>query len=336
MLLIDSPTNATREAVACNDRALARYLAGDRQGALSGFQEAIRTCPDYPQAWNNAAIVLQQLGQLDDALAHFDGALARRPEYADALNNRGRLRHLRGDLAGAATDFDAALDVAGESLLAAVLHNRATLRQARNDLFGALADFARALEIAPEQVMTWRARGLARKAADDLQGALADLDRAVALTPPAAAATVLHERGGVKVLLNDWIGAIADYDQALALEPKFWLAYVSRGHARYHRRDFAGTADYLRAMRLDAEGTVREVARFVREDAARDAQSVLENCDKHVRINARDPIAHARRCLTLALLGRHADAAEEAAQFRALAPDLAGLLEGVLGSIRGM
>jgi len=333
MLLTYSTTEATRDAIACNERGLNRYSSGDRGGALSDFQQAIDIRGDYPEACNNAGIVLQQLGRLDEAMAHFDDAVGLRPDYADALNNRGRLRHLQGDLDGAAEDLDMATSVASGPMLATVLHNRATLREARGDLAAAVADFDRALEIAPEKVMTLRARGLARKAMNDLDGAMADLDRAVALTPPTAAATVLHERGGVKVLLNDWAGAIDDYDQTLALDPTFWLALVSRGHARYHRRDFGGVADYHRAMRLNAEGTVREIARLVREDAARDPEAVLKNCNKHLRINDRDPIAHARRCLTLALLGRDAEAAEEFESFRALSPELAGTLMRVLKAV---
>ena len=336
MLLTHSITEATGDAIACNERGLSRYSSGDRRGALADFQQAIDIRGDYPEACNNAGIVLQQLGRLDEAMKHFDDALALWPDYADALNNRGRLRHLQGDLAGAAEDLDMATSVANGSMVATVLHNRAMLRQARGNLAGALADFDRALEIAPEYVMTLRARGLARKAADNFEGALADFDRAVALTPPAAAADVLHERGGVKVLLNDWAGAIADYDQALALAPKFWLAFVSRGHARYHRRDFGGVMDYRRALRLNAEGTVREIARLVREDAARDPQAVLKNCNKHLRIDDRDPIARARRCLTLALLGRNAEAAEEMEAFRAMAPDLAGTLTQVLKTAAAM
>jgi tetratricopeptide (TPR) repeat protein len=330
MLLTHSTTSATRRAIALNDRGLGHYSSGDHPVALRDFQEAIVARPNYAKAWNNAGIVLQQLGRLDDAMAHFNRALSLRPEYVDALNNRGRLRHLQGNLTGAAEDFDAALKVARGLIVATVLHNRATLREAFGNGPGALADFDHALAIAPERALTLRARGLARKAMGDLNGALADLDRAVGLTPPASAAVVLHERGGVKALLGDWDGAIADYDRALARKPEFWLAFVSRGHARYHRRDFGGVADYRTALRIDAKGTIREVARLVREDAARDPQAVLKNCRQHLRINDGDAVAHARCCLTLALLGRPAEAAEEMECFRALAPDLAPMLKQVL------
>ena len=37
---------------------------------------------------------------------------------------------------------------------------------------------------------------------------LADLDRALELTAPEEAASVYHQRGGVRVLLNDFVGAI--------------------------------------------------------------------------------------------------------------------------------
>jgi tetratricopeptide (TPR) repeat protein len=253
--------------------------------------------------------VRQALGDLPGAVADFDRALALDPRYADALNNRGRARQLLGDLAGARADFDRGLEHAAGRFTATLLHNRAALRQAVGDLAGALADFDTALELVPAQTASLACRAAARKEANDLAGALADLDRALELTAPEEAGALYHQRGGVRVLLNDFVGAIADYDRALALNPDNYLFYLSRGHARYHRRDFRGVVDYRTAFRLNPEGAAREVVRMIREDAARAPEAVLDNCDRHVRINDQDTIAHIRRGLTLLLLGREDEAA---------------------------
>ena len=247
-------------------------------------------------------------GDLPGAVADFDRALALDPRYADALNNRGRARQQLGDVAGAREDFDRGLDCATGRFTATLLHNRAALRQAVGDLAGALADFDAAVELVPGQVASLICRATARKESGDLAGALADLDRALELTAPAEAASVYHQRGGVRVLLNDFVGAIADYDRALALDPDSYLVYLSRGHARYHRRDFRGIADYRTAFRLNPDGAACELVRMLQEDAARTPEAVLDNCDRHVRINDQDAVAHVRRGLTLLLLGREAEA----------------------------
>lgn len=271
---------------------------------------------------------------MSNALVHFDRAIALRPDYADALNNRARLRQLLDDLPGAAADFDRAAHCAEGELLATVLHNRATLRQAQRDFAGALADFDRALELVPDRVVTLLSRGQARKASDDLQGALADFDQALQQTPDSEAAPILHLRGGVHALRSDLSAALADYDRALRLNPEFWMAYVSRGHARCHQRDAGGFADYRMALRLNALGTLRELARLLREDAARDAPAVLESCDRYLRQSNRDALAHVRRGLTLILLGREEEAETNLACFVQLLPDFADHLRQLVDLLR--
>ena len=53
---------------------------------------------------------------------------------------------------------------------------------------------------------------------------------------------ILHKRGGVRVLQADFNGAIDDYNEALSREPDNPIYYISRGNARYHRRDLSRVA----------------------------------------------------------------------------------------------
>jgi tetratricopeptide (TPR) repeat protein len=256
-----------------------------------------------------------------------------RPDYSEALNNRGQARQRAGDVDGALADFDRALACAADRFAASVLHNRGALRQRLGDLPGALADFNRALEIDPGHVATYINRGSARKEANDLAGALADLDFALERVAPEQSAAVYHQRGGVKVLLNDFAGALADYNEALRLVPDNPVFHLSRGNARYHRRDPHALADYRTAWRLDAAATAREVARLVADDARRDAEGVLENCRKHLRISPHNAFALARRGLTQLVLGRTALAEGDLEQARALEPEFRPLLEGVIEAV---
>jgi tetratricopeptide (TPR) repeat protein len=171
-------------------------------------------------------------------------------------------------------------------------------------------------------VATFLNRAAARKEAGDLEGALADCERALAALPPGQQAAALHVRGGVRALDNDFAGAVADYDRALALEPGNFLFHISRGNARYHLRDRRGAADFRRAFQIDPDGAAREVARLVTEDARRDAEGVLDNCRKHLRIDPRDALAHARRVLILVVLGQDDDALPNLARVAELAPAL--------------
>lgn len=314
------------ESRCLNLRAIDRLRCGDTEGALDDFQRSLDLDPGYAEAWNNRGLVRQTLGRHAEAVADFDRALAARPYYAEALTNRGRGRQALGDLDGARADFDRALACASGRFIASVLHNRGALRQLQGDLAGALADYDRALAADPAHAATYVHRGLARKQLGDLPGARADFDLALQRLRPERSAAAWHARGGVRALQNDFAGAIADYDRAIGLEPENACFYLSRGNARYHRRDRRCLADYRMASRLDPDAAAREVARFVREDACRDAQAVLDNCAKHLRLSDRDVLAYGRRGLTLVLLRRDAEAESDFAHFRALAPELAALL----------
>jgi tetratricopeptide (TPR) repeat protein len=303
-------------------RGIARLPAGDRAGALADFHAAAALAPEWAAPWNNAGLVRHMLGQYWAAIADFDQALARQPDYVDALNNRGRAFQALGEFAAAAADFDRALAGAVGAAAFPVLHNRGMLRQQQGDLAGALADFDRALEIDPRHTPTRVARGLARKQAGALDDAVADFDQALAEQPAHGLAAIYHGRGGVRVLQNKFAEALADYEQALSLEPDNVCYYISRANARYHKRDVRALQDFRLAIRLDAEGAAREVLRIVTADARRDAELVLENCTKHLRISARDVLANARRGLTLLLLGRQAEARPDLERVSDLLPDL--------------
>jgi tetratricopeptide (TPR) repeat protein len=317
-------------ATAFNRRGLSRFAQGDLSGALADFRTAAQCRSDCPEPWNNSGIVRQRLGDLAGALGDFDQALALQPDYAEALNNRARARQALGDHQGALGDFDRALDCATGRFRASVLHNRGALRQHVGDVAGALADFDRALEVDPDHVATHVNRGEARKDAGDLAGALADLDCALDRTPVAAAAPIYHARGGVRALRNDFAGAIADHDTAIRIDPGYCVAYISRGNCRYHRRDPRGLADYLTAFSLNPEGAARELLRVLTEGVRSGAAEVLDNCDRHLRLDERDLLAHARRGMTLVLLGRAREAAPHLARLRARVPAVAPLLDRIL------
>jgi tetratricopeptide (TPR) repeat protein len=312
----------TTHAQTLNRRGIARFQSGDVHGALADFRQAAALEPGYAEPWNNSGLLRQMLGQLAAALADFDRSLALRADYPEALTNRGRVRQALGETAGARADFDRALELAAQTPFAAsVLHNRGMLRQHQGDAAGALADFDQALAIDHAHIATYLCRGNLRKETGNLEGALADFDRALELHPTTSLAAAYHGRGGVRVLLNDFAGAVADYDRALSIEPDKFHLYISRGNARYHQRDPRGVRDYQMAFCLDPDGAAREVVRMLRADLQRDADSVLDNCSKHLRINDRDILAYARRGLTLLLLGRAVEAAPDLARVEAALPD---------------
>ena len=198
---------------------------------------------------------------------------------------------------------------------------------------GAIADYDQALQLGPRQAAAsvYENRAVARHALGDYPGAVADYDEALHRAPRSAAAPLYHARGGARHAAGDIAGALADYNQALELDPGLCAAYISRGHARYHRRDFLGTNDYRMAFRLDPRLTAAEIIRVLLEGLRRDPEDVLENCRKHIRINPGDLVAYARRGLTLLILGRDEEAAQDFDQVLRRGPEWKGLLRLLIG-----
>jgi tetratricopeptide (TPR) repeat protein len=239
------------------------------------------------------------------------------PLSPEACNNRGAARHARGDLDGAIADFDRALEL--NPRYPEAYNNRGAARHARGDLDGAIADLDRALELKSNYAEAYNNRGAARGARGDRSGAIADFDRAVQLTSRHAAAPIYHNRGAARS--GDFDGAIADFNQAITIDPLYCVAYISRGNARYHQRDPGCQADYRMAFLLDARLAAREIIRVIAVGVRCDLESVLDGCRSHLRLNASDVVARARRGLTLLLLGREAEAEPDFRQIRLQSPE---------------
>ena len=77
--------------------ALAQYLNGKRQEAISNFQEAVRIRPHYENARNNLGVLLLEAGDSRGATNVFAGLLRVNPTHENALLGMGRALVKLGD-----------------------------------------------------------------------------------------------------------------------------------------------------------------------------------------------------------------------------------------------
>lgn len=88
-----------------------RFQAGDYQGALGFYEQAIQIQPDFHQAWNNRGEVFRVNGQYEDAIASYDKALQLNLKFFESWNNRGHALYALGRYEEAIYSFDNALEI---------------------------------------------------------------------------------------------------------------------------------------------------------------------------------------------------------------------------------
>lgn len=78
-----------------------KYLnKGNYEMAILKFNEAIKLCPDYEQAWNALGMAYMYLANPQKALFCFEKAIEICKNYADAWYNKGEALCALGDFAG--------------------------------------------------------------------------------------------------------------------------------------------------------------------------------------------------------------------------------------------
>jgi Zn-dependent membrane protease YugP/Flp pilus assembly protein TadD len=182
-------TTSARSAVDANNEGMARFQAGDLEGAMSLIDEALRRDPGLAPAHYNRAVVLISQGRNNESLASIEAMFASRPkELEPMLTNsdlwqlRGTLRLNGGDCLGAIDDLSRALDCDPPEA-APVLRNRGLAWLKLGDMEKALGDTDEALRLAPNDSVAYNNRGVIYRERGDIEQAEADLRQAIAIDP---------------------------------------------------------------------------------------------------------------------------------------------------------
>jgi Tfp pilus assembly protein PilF len=120
-------------------RGSAEERLGRNEAAVQDYSQAIRMAPKTAGvAYSGRGVCLVRLHRDDDAFADFNKALEIDPELASALNGRGGVYFRRRQYALASRDYDRAISINPRS--APAYQNRANLRRVTGDAAGADAD----------------------------------------------------------------------------------------------------------------------------------------------------------------------------------------------------
>jgi tetratricopeptide (TPR) repeat protein len=241
-------------------QALWRSLRGI-QLAVSNFETALSSSPDYVEALNNLGAALIDLGKAADALVHLARAVDIRPGFAEALMNHGNALAAVGHLDEAAAQIERALqrrpDYAEAEMhlgrihleakrpAIAITHLQRALRL-RPDYPDALialgnalsmngqhdeafARFEKALGISPKSAEAEIGYAAALIAVDRRREALLRCERAIGLRPEDA--HVARVSGAILLTVGHSKEAIPHLEKALLLRPDYADAHYNLGRA---------------------------------------------------------------------------------------------------------
>jgi tetratricopeptide (TPR) repeat protein len=170
----------SRPARASGEAGVIRSLAGNKSYGL-GRDRVVLVVSVNALAYNNRGIARRAKDDIAGAISDFDAAISINPRLAEAYLNRGAARCIEGNLDGAFTDLNTAIAINSRNALA--FNNRGKVHQLKGDLRRAVADYSEAIRLDPTYAMAYANRGLARLWEGNGDEAESDFKRCLALDP---------------------------------------------------------------------------------------------------------------------------------------------------------
>ena len=236
---------------AYQQRAFLRMQAGDHDGAISDFNDAIRV---EPTAWSyiGRADVWQLANDRDRAIADFSEAIRLEPGNVRAYSGRAANWVVKKEFDRAIADFDEVIRLQPKD--ASLRVDRGDVWQRKGDLDRAIADYDAAIRLDPKSFQGLAARGLAWRDKGDLDRALADFDAAIRVQPDWASTYLM--RSDISYRKGNLDRALSDCGEAVRRERMTVLRTIYHqfcAQEHFFKGDFAAAADELkRSLELRA------------------------------------------------------------------------------------
>jgi tetratricopeptide (TPR) repeat protein len=129
------------------EQGIARFSAGDVDGAYADFNTAVELDPGCVKAWINRGSIRNQRGDYAGAAADFSVAIALDPQCASAYSNRGAVHLALWEFADALADFNRALALDPTNCKARLM--RGYVWYHKRDLAASDADYRAAFTLDP-------------------------------------------------------------------------------------------------------------------------------------------------------------------------------------------
>ncbi|NJO39803.1 MAG: tetratricopeptide repeat protein [Cyanobacteria bacterium CRU_2_1] len=225
-------------------QGLAKADAGDLEGAIVAFDQALQLAPDFTEAYYNRGLVRFKLNHLQGAITDYTRAL-----LSDA--NNASLYYARGLAHLSAGSTEAAIDDAKQAVLLKPDHAAAysllgAARQRQSAIDKALASYKKAAELYLDQQDIANCRRCLQTIRQLQPSTFPEPSQISQTSASLVSSDEFLQQAVAKAKQKNVGGAMDDLDWAIQLDPQDAQAYASRGHVRSGFGDWQGAIDDYR------------------------------------------------------------------------------------------
>lgn len=237
-----------KDAFAYAQRASAKRMQQDYEGAIADFGEAIRLDPRKPAYRNNRGVLWSAKGEHDRALMDYEEAIRLDSKVAIYHHNCGHAYQIK-------KEYDKALGALDEAIrlvpgFSDALKDRGVTYFLKQKYPLAITDYDESIRLNPRDAATWLYRGTSYDWLKDRDKAIADYDEALRLNPDYMEA--YRNRSWTWFHKKEYGKAMMDADAAIRLSPKEALLYRNRGYFHAAQKEYAqALSDYAEAIRVN-------------------------------------------------------------------------------------
>jgi tetratricopeptide (TPR) repeat protein len=253
------------------------------EGALSAFEEALKSDPDSSQAYDGIGYCLFKLGKTEESIEKLNKSIELNPknwiayldrgdaykklgknkdaltDYGTVVENSDRYRadahNSRGIIYMGSKDYDRAFAEFNRAISEnpkyyQAYNNRGFCRSQNKSYDDAISDYNEAIRLNPDFMLAYSNRGFAYYNNHNYKKAVSDFSKAIELDPMDADS--YNGRGISFQALNSYERAFPDFNKAIEIDPGFSGAYLNRGIAYYEKEDNDNAiSDYSKAIELN-------------------------------------------------------------------------------------
>ncbi|MEH2438602.1 MAG: tetratricopeptide repeat protein [Nostoc sp.] len=269
-----------------------KYEAGNYEGAIEDFNQAIELDPKNALAYNKRGDAYYRLGDYEQAQADSSQAILLNPQDANAYFDRGFAFSELGKYKEAIADYTQAIKLNSKDAYA--YYGRGLARTQLKDNKGAIGDFSKAIALKPQYTEAYLQRGIIHRRLRQRLEAIQDFDTVIKINPTDAKA--YYQRALTQSINKQKYAALKDYTDAININPKYIEAYLNRGDVYSDLGDnLEATEDYNAILQIDPKFTAAYIHRGIHRFSFGDYKGAIEDYTEALKLDSNNLAAYNNR-----------------------------------------